>query len=471
MTSPVEPDGSDGRSRRGQDRARTSSLPHHSVRHDTSARRARRFVGLAVLFGTPSLIWSLIFKAPVVITDPFLFIPLETAFPGRFRVLVRLLWVMLSTFGLLLAWSIYPEAYGFYLHIAVQAIGSPQGMAMIVALFLVIPFIFARNQEPVFYRSKVLSLSMLAFALVAALKFTNVARDPFAFLKSPSLRSISYIVNNPSILYSFHKNSDRMMHAPLLAYLAGRTPPQKILVVVLEAWGEMAESLARIRQVIESSSSTVTESGFVAYQGSTLAGEVRVLCGRSLNYSDPSRSIARCLPRTLSASGYDTVSLHGNSGVFYYRYLLYPQMGFARRRFLDDLPNTDLCTGAFLGPCDSAVLDEALREIGAPGRKFVYVMSLTGHIPVDTAMLSKPYVKAVPRSLRGDAAQTINRAAILYALEKASELPDGLLIYFVGDHNPAGSEGSSRVVTGRVPYLIVQKPAGKSKTALGRETT
>lgn len=415
----------------------------------------RKYGGAAALIFLPSVTWSVIFRQPLFVSDPLLFVPLEMLLPRRLKIFFRFSWVFLVTYGLLIRWGIYPEAYGFYLNVAFQSLGSPQSSAILVA----VSFLFLNLFVPIKHSASRKDPTLIfVLALFCSLNFVKMAKGGQNWLtsvKTPTLRAITHLASNPSLALFSRESVGAVMYDPLLSELSKRSPPPKVLIIVLEAWGENAPSLTAVKDQALSMGFDNVTAGFVPYRGATLAGEVRVLCGQSLDYADPRKSLLDCLPRRLSASGYDTVSIHGNSGLFYYRHLLYPEMGFARRRFADELPQRTLCGGPFVGHCDDDVISDAFEELKVPGPRLVYVMSLSAHVPVSGTILSRSYIRSVPKQLVGQAAQTVNRAAIILVLSKARQLKERSIIYFVGDHNPAGDLETKQVTDGRVPFLKV----------------
>ena len=407
----------------------------------------------------PSAIWSLIFRAPVLVSDPLLFVPVEMLLPSILKAFFRGIWLLLSAYGLLIAWGIYPESYNFYLKILLQSAGSPQSISIIFAFILTAITILLPIRERTNWSSPILLISLSLFFALNITKLTKSGQDVLTFVKTPALRGGSYLALNPNLAVFAGEATNNRLYDPLLAELSTQKPPKKILIVVLEAWGENHRTLNNLGDLAKEMGYASVTKGFVPYRGATLANEVRVLCGQSLNYEDPFQSLANCLPKRLADKGFDTLSIHGNDGVFYYRYLLYPRMGFARSMFAADLPSKNLCAGAFVGHCDDEVLVAAIKELAHPGSRLVYVMSLSAHIPVGADVLMRPYVRAIPRHFVGEPAQTVNRAAIWYVLSKAAKLKGDATLYFVGDHNPAGAEGSPAFVDGQVPFLIVRRKA------------
>ena len=418
-----------------------------------------RAVAPIALLVLPSAIWSLIFRAPVLVSDPLLFVPVEMLLPSILKAVFRALWLLLSAYGLLIAWGIYPESYIFYLKILLQSAGSPQSIYVLFALILTGITIALPIRERNNWNNPILIIALSLFFTLNITKLTKSGQDVLSFVKTPALRGGSYMVLNPNLAVFAGENRNSRLYDPLLAELSTQKPPKKILVIVLEAWGENRRTLNNLGDLAKKMGFDTVTKGFVPYHGATLANEVRVLCGQSLNYEDPSQSLANCLPKRMADKGFDTLSIHGNDGVFYYRHLLYPQMGFARSMFAADLPSKNLCAGAFVGQCDDEVLAVAIKELAHPGSRLVYVLSLSAHIPVGADALLRPYVRAISQGFVGEPAQTVNRAAIWYVLSRAARLESDATLYFVGDHNPAGSEGSPAVVDGQVPFLIVHRKA------------
>jgi hypothetical protein len=170
---------------------------------------------------------------------------------------------------------------------------------------------------------------------------------------------------------------------------------RNILFVMVEGMGAFANPADRA--VLTEKLASVTrdgrftlEHGTSAYSGSTTGAESRELCGRWGDYQDYIGG-ARfdCLPRRLSARGYETVSYHGFNASMFDRNLWYPAIGFQRTNFLPEIVRDHRaavpgrCGSVFTGLCDDELARVVHREMtrGGDQPKFVYWLTLNSHIP------------------------------------------------------------------------------------------
>ncbi|MGB3722024.1 MAG: sulfatase-like hydrolase/transferase [Pacificimonas sp.] len=127
-------------------------------------------------------------------------------------------------------------------------------------------------------------------------------------------------------------------------------------------------------------------SGSTAYFGSTTAGEMRELCGRWGEYHDlVARTDESCLPAKLRQAGYETTSVHSFDGKFFDRNKWYPNIGFDRSIFSDDLRERGAarCSGVFAGACDRDVPRMIAEELrGKTQPQLLYWLTLNSHLPV-----------------------------------------------------------------------------------------
>lgn len=215
---------------------------------------------------------------------------------------------------------------------------------------------------------------------------------------------------------------------------------------------------------------TITR-GTVPFQGSTVPGELRELCGLMLMAVHPMpEAIADldCLPRRLSAMGYTTKALHGFSGTLFSRKRWYPALSFDQVLFAPELlayTGADKrCGLAFRGTCDTdvwaAILDEQSTEIATP--QFVYWLTLTAHLPTEPASYRE--INDCERiSGLEDSASTcalVSQHLRLFQ-DIARSIKDGLLsnsrILLVGDHAPPFIEHNarSRFDPHSVPFALI----------------
>lgn len=175
-----------------------------------------------------------------------------------------------------------------------------------------------------------------------------------------------------------------------------------------------------------------------------------------------------CVPARLAAAGWQTFGLHGNTGRFYARVLLYPALGFQGVRFHEQFDALERGSGLAPCPtasniggwCDGVVAAEAVRLLGGAGKRFVHMMSLDSHLPI---------LGDVPGCVAGDQlcghagrvrASLVAIAAPLNAAMRAKALaPDLILLW--GDHPPPFLNGETRAAfdPALVPVAIYRRQA------------
>jgi Sulfatase len=169
-----------------------------------------------------------------------------------------------------------------------------------------------------------------------------------------------------------------------------------LLIVTVEGLGAFADPLERdiFRSILTKNlpeGRYRLEDGQTHYSGSTTGAAARELCGRWGDYIDYVTGAASfdCLPKKLAAAGYETTAFHGFGTDMFQRDKWYPQIGFQKLAFMDELETrrpdlfTRHCGSVFSGLCDADVGDavhEALRA-SPDKRKFIYWLTLNSHIP------------------------------------------------------------------------------------------
>lgn len=430
------------------------------------ANPVRLSLVLALLF-LPSLAWSMVYRVPKLVLDPIILLAVENFLPVLLRPVARALWVTLCAVMLLLEWNVFPESYGFYMGMIGTALNSSHGLS-IAAIFVILTlFVFIPMPVPsaAVRRAFLIAAGACYFTAIFA-KAIPWGKENLVWLRLPMLRAVQVAESDGDRLLHasvIGPSSDAQVAAYLYSEFERASPsftPRKILVLLLESWGETPQALETLVNEISSPSRAVEAWGHTGFRGSTLPGEMRELCGHALNFERPAQIGPNCLPQKFARLGFDTAALHGYDGVFYYRNLLYPNLGFARSYFKSDMSTIAVCGGAFAGICDDAVADRAIKLLAAPGPRFVYMMSLTAHLPVDDKTLVRDYVAKYKSVLPGTVSQKVNRALISHVLTQLDRLAPwqcDTLVYFAGDHNPplAVAEASA-LPLGMVPYLLVR---------------
>jgi len=209
-------------------------------------------------------------------------------------------------------------------------------------------------------------------------------------------------------------------------------------------------------------------TGTVPTHGATTSGELRELCGVDTDY----RRVAAvdgtmCIPAQLQRAGFKTVAIHGYSGAFFDRARWYPEIGFERIWFGDDLvrgTSTALCGSTFHGVRDPDAGRFAGRQLidALKGeRRFVYWLTLSSHLPVDASCGTESAFncRAVPESDRFDDVCALMRIQYLVTRSVADialnpSLPPTRFIV-VGDHPPPFFSRTRRSLFAdrRVPFV------------------
>ena len=257
--------------------------------------------------------------------------------------------------------------------------------------------------------------------------------------------------------------------------LAGRG--NHLLIVMVEAMGVPRDPALQARLVQRWRQGDIARrydvsTGSTPFWGSTTNGEMRELCGRWDNYhgllenSDPT-----CLPARLARQGYRTTAIHGFKNEFFGRTSWYPNVGFQRLVFREDLVSRGVkgCGGVFPGACDHdvpALIGAQLK--GAKEKQFVYWLTLNSHIPVPASesLGTQDCARFDPALARDHA--MVCRLFSLWAdvdAQLAKVLADPALpptdILLVGDHAPPFFDRSQRSQFNgeRVPWVLLKHKA------------
>ncbi|MSQ98263.1 MAG: hypothetical protein EXR85_03045 [Xanthomonadales bacterium] len=133
------------------------------------------------------------------------------------------------------------------------------------------------------------------------------------------------------------------------------------------------------------------DQGSVKFEGSTVPGELRELCGIRLLVVHPDMATLpteNCLPELLGNLGYTTWAIHGFIGTMFSRNRWYPAL-FNTVWFAPELDEQIVeahrCGIAFHGICDTDVwsLIVELRSKEPASKKFIYWLTLSAHLPVE----------------------------------------------------------------------------------------
>ena len=169
-----------------------------------------------------------------------------------------------------------------------------------------------------------------------------------------------------------------------------------LLIVMVEGLGafsdpEEGEALKSILTQNLPQGRYEIEYGQTYYSGSTTGAAARELCNRWGDYIDYLTGMPAddCLPNQLAAAGYETIAFHGFGTDMFQRDKWYPDIGFQKLEFLDQLEVEQpehfvrRCGSVFNGLCDADVGEAVHAALKAEPEtpKFIYWLTLNSHIP------------------------------------------------------------------------------------------
>ncbi len=176
--------------------------------------------------------------------------------------------------------------------------------------------------------------------------------------------------------------------------LAAGAHGNNVVVVIVESLGYLLDQTARERIAAPLYDSSITKdylvtSGHTVYYGSTTSGEMRELCNTRTFHADyVQNNGSSCLPNLLKSSGYTSIALHAFSGGMFEREQWYPEVGFDKELFGEEIIKTTRrsCGAVFRGACDAdlaPIIVDASRQAAHSGKpRFIYWLTLNTHIPV-----------------------------------------------------------------------------------------
>lgn len=193
---------------------------------------------------------------------------------------------------------------------------------------------------------------------------------------------------------------------------------------------------------------------------------MRELCWQSID-GNVIQSLPPSLPATLKKLGYETDSFHGFYKTTYDRDRLYPLLGFENSTFLDEMRragNVPLAGTLFHGAEDTFVAERVHQDVLRPGKRLVYWMTLSSHVPINV-----PFARriATPQELAssGDLPSAVWAYCVIcrHTLESIAAIAaDPSLtdcdFVIVGDHPLPNSSAEMRsyFVPGKIACLILR---------------
>jgi hypothetical protein len=409
----------------------------------------------------PTLLCSLFLHSFALCIDPFFFPTIEQQVRPKFVFFGRLLWVVLFAFSLLLAWNIGPGTYLFYLHEALPFAPKYVLGALCFAIALLIWFLVASNISERIGRWHVWAISVAVIVFAAkVLAAMGVIHAPVIrqYVKSPILG------NAYQLLSTIGVNSKKLVvETPDNTFNSfirrQRSVPSRVVFMLVESWGERADTLAAMAGDIKSEGFQIAQYGFTSYKGSTLSGEFRELCSK---YVQPTNGLIdemgglKCAPQYFSRKGYEVIGVHGFQSSFYARSTFWARFGIKNQIFADTLRDQPQCPGPFPGICDENLIQKSIDILDNSEKPtFLYVLTLSSHEPLDPAALDHrgKYFNEIEVA---HPTEIVTRRAIstLVTRLEASRRSDCTLVYITGDHQPPSASARGNIFeVGKVPYL------------------
>lgn len=303
--------------------------------------------------------------------------------------------------------------------------------------------------------TKLASIPMLAFAKISYDLLRRHEKQPEMYEPMDSASSHFVLLSNGG--------------APLLLNSSPTSVRHRNLVLILfESLGSLRnpqqqELLKAEFKTNEVASRYEVEFGKVKFNGATVPGEFRELCGFSSAVEVPPVSaLQTCLPNRLRKQGYETTALHGFVGRMFGRAEWYPEVGFSHTIFKNELKSSKgvhECEGAFVGICDADMVKVILKlEQGASNRpQFIYWVTLDSHLPLMASGLHSCGTGVTKISDEGVCTwlnavnRTLNNVANL-AIDPSLPLTEFII---VGDHAPPFVVPTARMQFDNkyVPYI------------------
>jgi hypothetical protein len=171
--------------------------------------------------------------------------------------------------------------------------------------------------------------------------------------------------------------------------------PDKIVLVLVESWGYSSQGAISDSIVAPLQSEAIQYryevcEGTVPFEGSTVAAEMRELCGIRGGFRESrmdGKTLSACLPAKFHRFGYTTTAIHGFTKSMFNRYYWYPNVGFQQEFFKDNWPSSipsNLCGSLFIGICDIDAGNLPRHELlTGPTKQFVYWLTLGSHLQFD----------------------------------------------------------------------------------------
>jgi hypothetical protein len=300
-----------------------------------------------------------------------------------------------------------------------------------------------------------LALGTLGLALLSLVLASRWRKTFAPSHRIPSLAAILLIIPldltwNTSPYFAFGPAmapAGPVQSAVAMSGLSRLKPGHDVLLVLVESYGALKDEALRNQVESPFASQEIAkryqvERGEVSYYGATPEGEMRELCATRDHYRTRiARADPDCLPARLRRDGYRTMALQAFPASFFDLNLWYPNIGFDRQTFLEDLAPelSRTCGGVFLSACDTDLVERILPQLDQADRPtFFYWVTMNTHTPIAPGQAPKDFVCANPDT-QPEACQLGALWNALFArLATLALQPRNrpLEILLVGDHAP-----------------------------------
>lgn len=424
----------------------------------------------------PSLIWSAVFHGFFLCIDPLFFVLFEGRIKSSAIKILKTLWCMLFIISLLAGWNILPLSYSFYLDVVSQSSPAMVVLGLACLLLLLAVYVFSGSAKPASPASR--HFQLIAGSGLLILKLILVLGAPTSnswrqALVTPAHQSAKVITQ--SISGGEHGSSGPITGPTFFSFIRRQpAPPPKVVLMLVESWGESAVSLRQIANGLREHRIEIVEAGFSDYQGATLQGEFRELCSQNIPLRGDlllSDLKSECAPAYFARKGYRVVGMHGFKKEFYSRDLIWKKLGTQERYFYDSLKELERCFGPFTGVCDNDLIRHGTRLVSGAEKTFLYLLTLSSHEPLPSQLVP-PDTRYFANIDTVTSTQVVTRNAITSLVAALDNESHGqcTVAYVVGDHQPPSAVAAGLFEPSKVPFLVMSFHCDSPKHALGLRT-
>lgn len=229
----------------------------------------------------------------------------------------------------------------------------------------------------------------------------------------------------------------------------------RLVLIVNESWGVTNNeqlNLEVMRPLLENVRNYEEfERGDSFFGGPTVKSEFRELCAREIlhiNVRSNTDAISDCLPQILRGKGYETLAVHGASGLMYDRAFWYPSVGFDQSLFFESRNWGGRCY-SFPGACDYDIAEVVSDNLLSRDKLFLYWLTLNTHAIYDERDLRSDNFDCETWGIDLDSSACRYFKLQSQFFEVLSDLISepgmaGVQFIVVGDHAPPISESKYR---------------------------